>query len=117
MSEKEVLIEIEEEPIPLDVKHAYIRQMESLSTTILINTKLVVVLDLACVCILFMVVCISKTLLLEKKIVLCTIVGVVLISINVVLCISKKMPSTLIIFSTIGAFISGLCLGLSMWYM
>lgn len=119
MSEKEVLIQIEQEDdsFPLDVKHAYVRQMESISNTILINTKLVVVLDVACVCILLMVVLISKTLVLEKKIFLCTVIGVILISVNVVLCLSKKMPTTLIIFSTIGAFISGLCLGLSMQYL
>lgn len=115
MSEKEVLLE--EDVLPVDVKHAYIRQMETVSNTIVVNSKVVLVLSVACMFILIMVVCISKTLLLEKKIVLTTIIGVILVAINLVLCISKKMPSTVIIFSTVSAFISGLCLGFSMQYL
>jgi uncharacterized membrane protein YjdF len=77
---------------------------------------LVVVMSFACMLILAMIIVFSSVLAKEKKIFIGTIMGVLLLGIQVVLCVSRKEPNTLIIFSIISSFVSGLCLGLSVWY-
>ncbi len=103
----------------ISTEHAstLIRQLRSTSRTISIGCSLVVVLSIACVIILAVVIAFSSSLAKERKILLSTIMGVILLGIQMVLCVSRKDPNTLIIFSIISAFISGLCLGLSIWYI
>jgi uncharacterized membrane protein len=92
------------------------RQLRSTSRTISIGCMLVVVMSFACMLILAMIIVFSSVLAKEKKIFIGTIMGVLLLGIQVVLCVSRKEPNTLIIFSIISSFVSGLCLGLSVWY-
>lgn len=114
----EILVYVEE-PTKISAEHTstLVRQLRSTSRTISIGCSLVVVLSFACVIILAVVIAFSSTLAKEKKILLSTIMGVILLGIQLVLCVSRKDPNTLIIFSIISAFVSGLCLGLSIWYI
>ncbi len=95
---------------------ALTRQLRSTSRTISIGCSLVVVMSFACMLILAVIIVFSSTLAKDKKIFIGTIMGVLLSGIQVVLCVSRRDPNTLIIFSIIASFVSGLCLGLSVWY-
>ena len=102
----------------VDVGHiaALTRQLRSTSRTISIGCSLVVVMSFACILILSVIIVFSATLTKEKKIFLGTVMGVLLLGSQVVLCVSRRDPNTLIIFSIIASFVSGLCLGLAVWY-
>jgi hypothetical protein len=110
---KEALISEDEH---LD-QHALLRQMRSVSKTISINGWLVFVLNCAALVILGVTLVLSKSLSNEKKIFLGTIVCVLVVSIQIVLCIARREANVLVIFSTFGAFASGICLGFATWYI
>ncbi len=98
-------------------KQSFRSQMKSTSDTISINCWLVIVLSFASILVLSVVISVSAKVSAERKIIIGTIVGSVLLIIQMILCISRKEPNMLITFSTIGAYLSGVALGWSVGYI
>lgn len=98
-------------------KHAFRTQMKSTSETISIGCWLVVVLSITSVVVLSVVVAVTAKVTSERKIILGTIVGSVLLIVQMILCIARREPNMLLIFSVIGAYLSGVALGLSIGYI
>lgn len=59
----------------------------------------------------------STTLAWDRRIILCGVVGVVLLSSVAVLFLSRKEGKLLIVLSVVVSFITGLALGLCTWYL
>jgi hypothetical protein len=117
--EEELIVHVEDPPkFVAGSKNTSLleRQMRDTSRTITINCFLVVIMSIACMVVLGVIIAVSSSLIKEKKIFLSTVMGVLLTGCQVVLCVSWKDPNTLIVFSTITAFVCGFCLGLTIWY-
>jgi hypothetical protein len=95
----------------------YVGRFRSTSRTIVINSWVVVALSVLCAVFMSVVLGLNGSLTWERRVLLFTIVGVVLAGIQVVLCVSRKEPNTLIIFTTISAIVTGLCMGQIVCYI
>jgi lipopolysaccharide export LptBFGC system permease protein LptF len=93
------------------------RALASNSSRMEITFWVVLVLSIICMLLMLIVIIISTTLTMERKLLLGTIVGIVLFGIQIMLCVSRKEPHSLSIFTIICAFVSGLSLGMSVWYI
>ncbi|MBX9636384.1 MAG: hypothetical protein K2Q45_02395 [Nitrosomonas sp.] len=83
----------------------------------LISFWVVLILSFICILIMTIVIFVSKTLSLERKLFLGLIIGIVMVGIQIMMCISRSEPHALSIFTIICAFTSGLTLGMSICYI
>lgn len=58
----------------------------------------------------------SPLLSQDKKVFLCTVLGVCTVALQVVLCIARRDTSSLVFFTQLIAYISGVALGVSLSY-
>jgi len=103
---------------PMDQKRFYEnKRTEGLKRNISISCWSVVVFALGSVAIIGVVLLISATLAPERKVFLGTIMIVVVLVLIILLFICRKDYEALVIYIPILAGASGLCLGLSIWYL
>lgn len=103
------------EALALDESTRLLKKTRSYSRIVTINCRVVVVMSLACAIILGVVLVLSTTIPFERRVLTSVVVGVILFGCQLVLCVSRSDPNTLAIFTTICAFICGLCLGPAIW--
>lgn len=106
------------QPPGSDPKRSYeSRRILGLQRVISISCWSVVVIAIGCVAIIAVVLGISATLGPERKVFLGTIMAVVVIVLLILLFICRKDFEALVIYIPILSGVSGLCLGLSIWYL
>ncbi len=97
--------------------HEIMNQSRSTSNTIRVTCWVVVVASVACAIVFAVVLSVHSSLVWERRVLLMTVVAVVLISIQLILWVSRNEPTNIIIFTMVAAIVTGLCMGQTICYV
>jgi len=91
--------------------------MEYISSAISINRWISHVFAIVCIAILVAVFATSVSIPDEHRIILATVLGCIVVALQLVLLVSRHNPPLMLIFSTLSSFFSGICIGGSFRYV
>ena len=115
MSEDEVIHILPQPPPPLtpDKEQKYRSTLSSASLDMRISFWFALLLSIVCQLIMTIILIVSKTMSLERKLFIGGIVEIVVLSLQMMLCITRNEHRSLSIFVIICTFISALGLGMT----
>jgi uncharacterized membrane protein len=117
MSQEEPLMIHVLPPENVDKRTKLERKMDETSTSFQIGSWFVLLFSIICLIIIVLVLIMSNTLVLQRKLLLGSIIGIMILGSQIMLYISRKEPSSLIMFIIICMGVSAFALGTCVWYI
>lgn len=117
MSQEEPLIVHVLPPENVDKRTKLERKMDETSTSFQIGSWFVLLFSIICLIIIILVLIMSNTLALQRKLLLGSIIGIMILGSQIMVYISRKEPSSLLMFIIICVGVSAFALGTCVWYI